>query len=74
MPNRVGGSEQVMEWIGKNLPKDTYVNIMSQYRPMYKAHSYPEIARGITRNEYTEALRAAKAAGLTNLDIQGAPI
>jgi len=74
MPNRVAGTKQVMEWIGKNLPKDTYVNIMSQYRPAYKASSYPEIARGITRTEYTEALRAAKDAGLTHLDIQGSPL
>ena len=74
MPNGVAGSKQVMEWIGENLPKDTYVNIMSQYRPMYKAFSYPEIARRITRSEYREALQAAKAAGLTNLDIQGTPL
>jgi putative pyruvate formate lyase activating enzyme len=74
MPNRVAGSKQVMEWIGENLPKDTYINIMSQYRPMYKAFSYPDIARGITRSEYIEALHAAKEAGLTNLDIQGTPL
>jgi putative pyruvate formate lyase activating enzyme len=74
MPNRVAGSRQVMEWIGKNLPKDTYVNIMSQYRPVYRAHSYPEIARGITRGEYQEVLQAAKSAGLTRLDIQGPPL
>ena len=74
MPNRVAGTKQVMEWIGQNLPKDTYVNIMSQYRPVYRASSYPEIARGITRTEYTEALRAAKEAGLTRLDVQGSPL
>jgi putative pyruvate formate lyase activating enzyme len=31
MPNNIGGSEKVMEWIAGNLPKDTYVNIMVQY-------------------------------------------
>jgi putative pyruvate formate lyase activating enzyme len=74
MPNGVSGSKQVMEWIGNHLPKDTYVNIMSQYRPVYKAFDYPEISRGITRSEYMEVLRAAKAAGLTRLDIQGTPL
>ena len=74
MPNRVSGTKQVMEWIGQNLPRDTYVNIMSQYRPVYKAPSYPKIARGITRSEYAEAVQAARAAGLTRLDIQGAPL
>jgi len=37
LPNNVGGSEQVMEWIAKSLPKDTYVNIMSQYNPLFKS-------------------------------------
>ena len=61
----------MIDWIAKNLPKDTYVNIMSQYRPMYKAFEYPEISRRITREEYEEAVRWAKDAGLTNLDLQG---
>ena len=71
MPNNVSGTKEVIEWIAKNLPKDTYLNLMSQYRPMYKAFEYPEISRKITRKEYTDAINWAKAAGLTNLDIQG---
>jgi len=73
MPNRVSGAKEVIEWIAQNLPKDTYLNIMSQYRPMYKAFEYPEISRRITREEYNEAVKWAKEAGLTNLDIQGQP-
>ncbi|UCF04217.1 MAG: radical SAM protein [bacterium] len=71
MPNNVGGSCEVIGWIAKNLPKDTYCNIMSQYRPMYRASEYPDIARRITGEEYAAAVRCAKDAGLTNLDIQG---
>lgn len=71
MPNDVAGSERVMEWIAKNLPKDTYVNIMSQYTPYYKAFDFPEISRRITREEYERVVRKAKSLGLTNLDIQG---
>jgi putative pyruvate formate lyase activating enzyme len=71
MPNNVGSSQQVMKWIAGNLPKDTYVNIMSQYRPMYKASEYPEINRRITREEYREVVKTAQEAGLTNLDLQG---
>lgn len=71
MPNRVSGAREVIGWIAENLPKDTYLNIMSQYRPMYKAFEYPGINRRITREEYNEAVRWAKEAGLTNLDIQG---
>jgi len=71
MPNRVSGAKEVVKWIAGNLPKDTYLNIMSQYRPEYRASRYPKISRRITRAEYAEVVRAAKAAGLTNLDIQG---
>jgi putative pyruvate formate lyase activating enzyme len=74
MPNNIGGTKQVLEWIAQNLPKDTYVNVMSQYTPMYKAFQYPEISRRITRKEYDDAVRWAREAGLTNLDIQGHPL
>lgn len=71
MPNNVSGTKEVIEWIAQNLPKNTYVNLMSQYRPEYKAFEYPEISRSITQKEYSEAINQAVAAGLTNLDIQG---
>ncbi len=70
MPNKVGGSKEVVSWIAGHLPKDTYVNIMSQYRPQYKAKDYPKIARRISREEYTEVVEWARQEGLTNLDIQ----
>jgi len=72
MPNNVGGTRQVLEWIAERLPKDTYVNIMSQYRPMYRAKEFPKIARRLTRKECRDAVRWAREASLTNLDVQGA--
>ena len=71
MPDDVSGTKEVIDWIASNLPKDTYVNLMSQYSPMYKASDYPELSRRITREEYSDAINHAKAAGLTNLEIQG---
>lgn len=71
MPNNVGGTRDVIGWIAENLPKDTYLNIMSQYRPMHRAREYPEISRRITRKEYEDAVKYARKAGLTNLDVQG---
>jgi len=71
MPNDVSGTEEVIRWLAQNLPKKTYLNLMSQYRPSYRALDYPEIARPITREEYRRAIDCAVEAGLTNLDIQG---
>jgi putative pyruvate formate lyase activating enzyme len=68
MPNNVSNTDQVLTWIGENLPKNTYVNLMAQYRPMYKAFDYAEINRRITRKEFQQAIKWAKEAGLTNLD------
>ncbi len=70
MPNETGGSVDIMDWIAENLPKDTYVNIMSQYNPQHKAYDYPEISRRITTDEYNTVVDHAKELGLTNLDIQ----
>jgi putative pyruvate formate lyase activating enzyme len=71
MPNNTSGSKEIMDWIAGNLPKDTYVNIMAQYSPVYKAYDFPEISRRITGREYEQVVRRAKEIGLTNLDIQG---
>jgi putative pyruvate formate lyase activating enzyme len=70
MPNRVAGTEKFAKWVAEALPKSTYVNIMAQYRVEYKAFDYPEIARGITVQEFLEAMDWAKIYGLTNLDPQ----
>jgi putative pyruvate formate lyase activating enzyme len=68
MPNRVAGSREILEWIARSLPKSTYLNIMSQYRVEFKAFHFPEIARGITVEEYLEVLEWARELGLYNLD------
>jgi putative pyruvate formate lyase activating enzyme len=68
MPNRVAGTEKFVNWVAQALPKSTYVNIMPQYRVEYKAYEHPEIARGITVQEFLEAIEWAEKNGLTNLD------
>ena len=68
MPNRVAGTEKFVRWMADNLPKSTYVNIMPQYHVEYKAFEYPEIGRGITVQEFLEAMDWAEEYGLTNLD------
>jgi putative pyruvate formate lyase activating enzyme len=73
LPNRVSGSKLILQWIAENLPRDTFITIMSQYRPCYKAHDYPDISRRITREEYKEVLLWARNAGLTNIHAQRFP-
>lgn len=64
MPGAVAGTEKVAQFIAEELSTESYLNIMDQYRPCYKAETVPEINRRITDKEFLEALDAAKATGL----------
>lgn len=68
MPNRIAGTRELVCWVAENLSKDTYVNIMAQYRVEHMAFNYPRIARAISREEFLEAIQWAEDAGLRNLD------
>lgn len=69
MPGSVGASRELVSWIAAHLPVDTYVNLMLQYRPVYRARLYPEINRPVSRDEYNEVVEEARRCGLTNLDV-----
>jgi len=64
MPNGVASSEAVLRFIAEEISVHSYVNIMDQYRPEYRAHEYPEINRRATHKEYAEAVQWAKSYGL----------
>lgn len=74
LPNHVECcSKPVLSWIAKNLGDRVRVNIMSQYRPEYKALEIEEISRRITREEYLEVVNYAKKVGLWNIELQNLP-
>ncbi|MFN3301956.1 MAG: radical SAM protein, partial [Patescibacteria group bacterium] len=64
LPNNLAGTEKIMKFLSEEISKDTFINIMDQYRPEYKAFQYKEISRNITLNEYQEAIDLAKKYGL----------
>jgi putative pyruvate formate lyase activating enzyme len=68
LPQNIAGTDRFVRWVAGDLTKDTYVNLMAQYRPEHKASQYPELSRRITTAEWQQALDWAKEAGLTNLD------
>jgi len=67
LPEGLAGTAEIMQFLA-SLSRDTYVNVMAQYRPCYEAYQYPELSRRITRGEYQEAVRATLEAGLHRLD------
>ena len=60
LPNGLAGTQKVFESL-KEISPQTYINIMDQYRPYYKAYDYPELSRRIYYKEYQEALNFAKS-------------
>ena len=60
MPHGVASSEAVLRFIAEEISVHSYVNIMDQYRPEYRARECPEINRRITQKEYLEATQWAK--------------
>jgi putative pyruvate formate lyase activating enzyme len=64
MPNEVAGSEKILKFIAEELSTESYVNIMSQYRPCFDAVDEPLINRRITSKEYHRAIKLAKKYGL----------
>jgi putative pyruvate formate lyase activating enzyme len=69
MPNNIAGTDRFVRWVAQELTPTTYVNLMAQYRPEHKAFSYPDISRRITAEEWQQAVRWAREAGLKNIDL-----
>jgi putative pyruvate formate lyase activating enzyme len=67
LPNGLAGTAEVARFLA-GLSPGTYVNVMDQYRPCYRAHEYQALTRRPTRAEIQEAVRMARAAGLSRLD------
>ena len=52
IPGQILQTKRILNWIKQNLPKDTYISIMAQYFPTYKAKDFLEINHKITKQEY----------------------
>ena len=68
MPGTLEQSRHIFHFLAQEISRDTYVNVMAQYRPMGQAHRYPDINRRLRYNEYQEALQLAREAGLWRFD------
>jgi putative pyruvate formate lyase activating enzyme len=65
-------SRAIFEFLASDVSADTYVNIMGQYRPEYRAAEYPEINRRPTAEEMATARRVGRDAGLHRFDERSA--
>jgi putative pyruvate formate lyase activating enzyme len=70
LPNNISGTDAIMKFIAQELSEDSYISLMSQYMPCYKASQFKEINRRITYQEYEDAQKVMQKYGLYNGWIQ----
>jgi putative pyruvate formate lyase activating enzyme len=68
LPGDLAGTDSVLEFIATRISRDTYLNLMDQYRPCYRAGEHPPLDRGLTWDEYERARARARELGLHRLD------
>jgi putative pyruvate formate lyase activating enzyme len=64
LPEGLAGTAEVVRFLRDEISPNTYINVMAQYRPCYRAHELPPLNRRLTNEEYAEAVRLAQQAGL----------
>lgn len=69
LPGYENNSHRCLEFL-TSLSRHTFVSIMSQYSPLYKACGYPEINRCLTPDEYDRVTEYALDLGLENIFVQ----
>jgi putative pyruvate formate lyase activating enzyme len=68
MPAGIKETREILRFLANEISKDTYVNVMDQYRPCGRATKFPPIDRRLTHEEFQKAMDAAREVGLIRLD------
>ncbi len=68
LPHRLAGTREIMRFISEDISRNSYVNVMAQYHPCYKAFQMPQLARPLSKQEFLEAIEMATSAGINRLD------
>ncbi len=71
LPNGRAGTAEVARFLAEEIGPATWLNLMDQYRPCYRAAEYPELDRPVDAAEFRAALALAQRRGLRRLDHAG---
>jgi putative pyruvate formate lyase activating enzyme len=74
LPNGLAGTEGVVKFLAREVSTNTYLNIMAQYHPCYKAFDMPKLDRPLHRQEFNDAIDLAHQQGLYRLDKEQFPL
>lgn len=70
LPNHLENTKNVLLWIKENLPKKTYISLMAQYFPTYRANEFELINRKLNNKELNEINEFLKKLNFENGYIQ----
>lgn len=70
LPNGLAGSRDALQWFRDGLGPDTFLSLMSQYFPLYKASTFPMLDRRITEEEYGALIDLLNEYGFRNVFVQ----
>ncbi|MCX5809326.1 MAG: radical SAM protein [Proteobacteria bacterium] len=70
LPGNLAGSRHIIRWIKGHLGIGTFISLMSQYCPLYKAASYPILNRKIWYDEYNDLVTFLSENDFENVFIQ----
>lgn len=73
LPGSLSGTRSGFSFLAGKMGADTWISLMNQYFPAYKAHNLPPLDRKITREEYEEAFEVLNDLGLSNGFVQTFP-
>jgi putative pyruvate formate lyase activating enzyme len=68
LPEQLAGSETILAFLANEISGNTYLNLMDQYHPCYRADEYPPLDRCVTADEFNDALQLTRKYGITRLD------
>jgi putative pyruvate formate lyase activating enzyme len=68
LPDNISGTDKVLAFLAQEISSETYLNLMDQYRPCYRADENPPLDRPIMSREFAQALAWAEKLGLHRLD------
>jgi putative pyruvate formate lyase activating enzyme len=71
LPDGLADTAGVLRFLADEVSPATYVNVMGQYRPCYRAVDYPELTRHPTAAEMQQAFATAERLGLHRQDGRG---
>ena len=67
LPENLAGSFEIIDFLAKEISRNTAINVMDQYRPCYKAHLHPDINHRPTLEEIDSVRQYAIDKGLNIL-------